>query len=136
MWYAVHETGSGRLVSIGTVLTQPLPPGLSAVPLGPAFDPSGQMWDVDQRQFVPAPVVPPVLDKRAFWQRFSATEREDILAAPTTLTGVNRRRAAAAVEYLRQLSTVDLADPEVRASVQQFESLGLLAPGRAAQALG
>ena len=53
-WYAVYETATGRLASIGSVLANPLPTGMTALPLA-AEPTSADMWDEATRTFIPRP---------------------------------------------------------------------------------
>lgn len=53
-WFLVYETATGRLVSQGTVLADPLPRGLTSVDVGTKPDDS-LMWDASARVFVSRP---------------------------------------------------------------------------------
>lgn len=53
-WFLVYETATGRLVSQGTVLADPLPRGLTSVDVGTKPDDS-LMWDEASRSMVPRP---------------------------------------------------------------------------------
>lgn len=44
-WFAVYEKATGRLVSTGTVVADPLDPGLEKAALAAAPDFSAQDWD-------------------------------------------------------------------------------------------
>lgn len=44
-WFAVYEKATGRLVSTGTIVADPLDPGLEKVALATAPDFSAQDWD-------------------------------------------------------------------------------------------
>lgn len=64
MWYAVIDTATGRLRSVGTVLPQALPDGLSAFELGETRpDLDAQMWDESTRAFMPRPPKLPPVDR-------------------------------------------------------------------------
>ena|SRR3990167_5317272 len=84
-WFAVFETLTGRLHSIGEVLADPLPVDLSTLVLAGQPDAS-QMWDQDTRQFIARP--PKVLVDRL----------QDILTNPnysefqTVWNGLNTAR--------------------------------------------
>lgn len=53
-WYAVYETATGRLKSLGTVLANPMPVEFTVQVLA-AEPASDQMWDEATRTFVPRP---------------------------------------------------------------------------------
>ena len=55
-WFAVYEIATGRLRSVGTVITDPLAPGLAKKDLGPTLPPDSEMWDEATKGFVPRPV--------------------------------------------------------------------------------
>ena len=54
VWYALYETINGKLVSVGTVIADPLPTGLTSISL-PDKPADNQMWDEVTRAFVPRP---------------------------------------------------------------------------------
>ena len=54
-WYAVYEAATGRLVSEGTVVANPLPPGL-VLKIVPKPDDSA-MWNQSSLDFVPRPAI-------------------------------------------------------------------------------
>jgi hypothetical protein len=60
-WYAVYEERTGRLVSIGTVLPDTLPPGLTSKEIA-AQPRDDQMWDEVVQDLVDRP--PPVVGDR------------------------------------------------------------------------
>ncbi|KKK57792.1 hypothetical protein LCGC14_3050920 [marine sediment metagenome] len=55
-WFALYETATGRLTSVGTVVTDPLPPGLTKKNLGANRPPDTEMWDEVTKEFIPRPV--------------------------------------------------------------------------------
>ena len=55
-WFAIHEIATGRLVSVGTVIADPLPPGLISKSLGPNRPSDSKMWDEATLTFVARPV--------------------------------------------------------------------------------
>ena len=54
-WFAVHETATGRLVSVATIVADPLPPGLAKKNLGENRPPDNDEWDETTTSFVPSP---------------------------------------------------------------------------------
>ena len=135
-WFAIFENATGKLVSEGTVVADDAiltAKGLAKKAL--TFDPrvNTKRWNEATRDYDDVPAPKPVLEKSEFWQRFTDAEREAVLAAPTdtVLTQAQRNKAAAGIEYLRQLRAVDLGDDVVVRAVNGMETLGLIAVGRA-----
>jgi hypothetical protein len=105
-WYAVYVTATGRLVSVGQTVAEPLPDHLQAVTLaGPPAD--GEMWDATTKAFVARP--PKVLvdrlqdiithpdyadDLQLLWSSLNATQRTRLRNALIRLLGPQRWRAA------------------------------------------
>jgi hypothetical protein len=98
---AVVEDATGRLLSLGTVVTEKLPPGV--VVLTVAEPAQGQMWDATQRAFVPRPVKVLVDrlddlaandDFRAVWQTLNLTQRAAMRRALIWVLGGRRFRSA------------------------------------------
>lgn len=54
-WEAIVNEATGRLVSVGTVIADPLPAGLVSISL-PSRPPDVDMWDEATRGFIPRPV--------------------------------------------------------------------------------
>lgn len=109
-WYAVVDDGSGRLVSVGTVLADPMPKGLAVLDCGEKRpDGRGIGWDEESRRFVPLP--PPETDDllddaladadlAPVLTRVSIAEQETLKTIlrryiPTGLTEYNRSEASA-----------------------------------------
>jgi hypothetical protein len=99
---------------------------------------------IDDRPQPPVEAAPPdtrVITKLAFLRRLTVDEEVDLeLASLDVPTGqpAARRTAARVRVATRRLSTaqfIDLDDPEVVGTLQQFEAAGLLAAGRAAAIL-
>lgn len=61
-WYAIYQTADGTLVSLATVVADPLPAGLTkkaiAEPPGAGFQ-----WNPTLLDWEPAPVPPPDVDR-------------------------------------------------------------------------
>lgn len=93
---------------------------------------AGPGWLYDGATFAaPAPLpVENVISKVQYLKRFTQAERIAIREAAKTSAVVNDY-----VQLLDAASDVDLADPDTVAGVQQLESAGLLAAGRAVEVL-
>ena len=75
------------------------------------------------------------LPLRAFLQRFTAAEREQLQELLLNGTAVQKRKLGAFKDYLMMTGDVELNDDYIIASVNTMESAGVLAAGRAAQIL-
>ena len=102
-YYAIYETATGRLVSLGDVLAQPLPQNLTAVDIGTAVDLRAQMWDEGTRTFIarPAKVLVDRLDDlraqpgmAAFWNSLTGAQKTVLANALIKVFGKLRYRAA------------------------------------------
>lgn len=130
-WFAVYETSTGALVSVGTVVADPLPAGLSSVSLG-LTRPSG-VWNPATHAFDPAPITKGTISRRDFWRRFTLAEREALHNVRLTGTAARKNKIEAFLDYISD--GVDLDDAAVVSVVQAMETFGILAAGRAAQIL-
>ena len=129
-WFAVYETATGRLISIGEVVASPLPAGLTAVDVG--LTPPSGVWNSVTHAFDPAPVLKAVLAARDFWQRFTPAEREALWDMRANGTATQKKKLGAFQDYITSSGTVDLNDAYIQASVNLMESAGVIAAGRAA----
>lgn len=62
-WYALVRDSDGELVSIGTVLANPLPAGIVALALPGEPSYSTTIWDAGTRTFITRPLPPPMSDR-------------------------------------------------------------------------
>lgn len=74
MWKAIYLTVSGDLVSLGTVVANPLPEGLSVVDVGPER-PEGA-WNPLTHGFDAVATVPHQISRLQFRELFAASKRE------------------------------------------------------------
>lgn len=79
------------------------------------------------KKSVPTPFV--------FWQRFTSTEREAIENLYATGTQAVKNAIGAFKQYISIASGVDCNDAYVQAKINQLETIGVIAAGRAAQIL-
>jgi len=75
------------------------------------------------------------LTRSAFWQRFTATERESLQDLVATGTQSQKNKLNAFRDYVLNSDAVDLTDPYIVASVTLMEQAGVLTAGRAAAVL-
>jgi len=103
-WYAVHDAVSGRLISVGQVVADPMP--LDRVALLLLDRPADtQVWDEALRQFVARPAKVPVdrlqdlvtnpdyAEFKTAYDALSAANRQRLIDALTRLLGHERYRA-------------------------------------------
>jgi hypothetical protein len=74
-WHLLYNTATGESVSIGTVIADPLPEGITALPLtdaeGEGLQNGSLIWDAASRTLIPTPP-PAVTAEQAVSQYFSA----------------------------------------------------------------
>ena len=61
-WFAVYRESDGCLLSLGTVITDPLRPGIAKLNLGPTR-PEGGIWNTSTLTFDPTPPPLPDVDR-------------------------------------------------------------------------
>lgn len=132
-WFAIWKTSDGELVSVGTVVSSPLPSGLSSTELGES-PPSG-VWNSSTHVFDAAAVLKPVLRLRDFQQRFTQAEREALWDVQQNGTATQKKKLGAFRQYLTDAGEADLNDAYIVSSVNLMETAGVIAAGRAAQVL-
>jgi hypothetical protein len=70
-WHLLYNTESGQSVSIGTVISDPLPAGITALPLtdvqGEGMQNGSLIWDAATRTLIPTP--PPAVTAEAWVER-------------------------------------------------------------------
>jgi len=128
MWYAIHDA-AGKLVSTGTVIADPLPAGLTAVPVGET-QPTGD-WNPATRSFDAPKVSKPALPVIDFLRRFHMVNEE----APIRAAAATDPVIATFLGRLNVISEVRLDNAETIMGVQYLASKGLIAPGRVAEIL-
>lgn len=101
--YAIHDT-TGRLVSVGTIVADPLPKALTAVAL---TDPDGRalldgsgLWDQATRAVQPAPPPPDTTDRTAARDALTTL---DTIATTGRATDTTIRTLAAQLARLTRL---------------------------------
>jgi len=127
------------LIAGGTILAcveqdeAPTIPGVWVECTGQYVGP-GSTWNGSAFGPVPPPVYPS-LTKRAFWCRFSVTEREALQGMLATGTQGQKNKLNAFRDYVQTGMRVELTDDYIIASVTLMESVGLIAAGRASAIL-
>lgn len=129
MWYAVFHANTGQLLSVGTVVADPLPDGLASVAVGESR-PAGD-WDAQSHQFVqPTPEPPPtasLIDVGPFFDRFNGA-KWSILASIDPLV-------QAMVRDVQARAYVDLSRADVAQGVGLLVSKSLITQAEATAVL-
>lgn len=101
-WTALYDTTTGRLLSVGTVVANPLPSGTATLDMAQAPT-RADMWDETTRAFIARPAKVQIdrladisahPDFDAVWQALNATQRTKIRTAVIWLLGSRRYRNA------------------------------------------
>lgn len=127
-WFAIYNAATGALVSVGTVVADPLPANLASVAVG-VVTPTG-IWNVTTRVFDAAPIIKPAIAPIDFLRRFTFAEEVAIRTAAKTDVGIEvflgRLNATVAV-HLGEADTIN--------GVNYLLAKSLLTPARAAEIL-
>ena len=128
MWYAVYETLTGRLVSVGSSVGPDLASrGLESKEYPSRPDQDG-VWNEATLDFDPRPVSFGEISTTDFMLRFTEAERK----------AVRDSLADKAVDFREMLqlsNTVNLDSVYIQASLTAMEAGGMIAAGRAAEVL-
>lgn len=124
-FYAVYRDDDLELVSVGSVLADPLPAGLTAKP----FDtmPVG-MWDKTTLDFVPAAQGAKTYTPLEFLRRFTMQERAAIRSSSDAIV-------QDFMYLLDRASEVVTDDPDTINGLSYLVSLGLMTDARATEVL-
>lgn len=126
MWYAIHETATGRLVSVGSVLGT-VPEGHSLQEYQERPDQDAD-WDRSALTFVPRAQVAAVIPTVDFLRRFTVQERVAIRTSPDPVVHDFR--------HLLDLSErVNMAHPDTSNGIGYLVHVGLLTPERGQEIL-
>jgi hypothetical protein len=122
-WHLLYNTATGASVSIGTVIADPLPAGITALPLtdeqGEGLQNGALKWDEETRTLIPTP--PPAMSA-ADWvdaQGFSGNRTTTMLYLKLQLDaagGKTSPKLAAVQAWLDALIVAGVTQPEERRS--------------------
>jgi hypothetical protein len=127
MWLAVYKQATGELVSLGTVVADPLPAGMASKDVG-ASRPSGA-WNAATLAFE-AVVTPMTWTGYAFLKRLTLAER----AAARELAKTDPI-AADFMHLLDRSGEVQQNNPDVLAGLNYLVSQGRMVAGRPSEIL-
>jgi hypothetical protein len=121
-WHLLYNTESGQSVSIGTVIADPLPAGITALPLtdakGEGLQNGSLIWDTATRTLIPTPPPAVTAEEHLRSVGLAGDRQPTLLYLRQSLTAAGKTCAELdAVEaYLQQILTMFAANPAPQAS--------------------
>jgi hypothetical protein len=119
-WHLLYNTESGQSVSIGTVIADPLPAGITALPLtdeqGEGLQNGSLIWDAATRTLIPTPPPTQTAEEHLESVGLGGSRQPTLLYLRQSLTAAGKTCAELdAVEaYLQQILTMFAANPAPR----------------------
>jgi hypothetical protein len=121
-WHLLYNSTTGESVSIGTVIADPLPAGITALPLtdeqGEGLQNGSLIWDAATRTLIPTP--PPAVTAEEHLRSVGlAGDRQPTLLylrQSLTAAGKTSPELDAVEAYLQQILTMFAANPAPQAS--------------------
>jgi hypothetical protein len=121
-WHLLYNTTTGESVSIGTVIADPLPAGITALPLtdaeGEGMQNGSVIWDAASRTLIPTPPPAVTAEEHLRSVGLAGDRQPTLLYLRQSLTAAGKTCAELdAVEaYLQQILTMFAANPAPQAS--------------------
>jgi len=119
-WHLLYNTTTGESVSIGTVVADPLPAGITALPLtdaeGEGLQNGSLKWDAATRTLIPTPPPTQTAEEHLRSVGLAGDRQPTLLYLRQSLAAAGKTCAALdAVEaYLQQVLTMFAANPAPR----------------------
>jgi hypothetical protein len=119
-WHLLYNTTTGQSVSIGTVIADPLPEGITALPLtdeqGEGLQNGNLVWDAASRTLIPTPPPAVTAEEHLRSVGLAGDRQPTLLYLRQSLTAAGKTCAELdAVEaYLQQILTMFAANPAPR----------------------
>jgi hypothetical protein len=119
-WHLLYNTTTGQSVSIGTVIADPLPAGITALPLtdeqGEGLQNGSLIWDAATRSLIATPPPAVTAEEHLRSVGLAGDRQPTLLYLRQSLTAAGKTSAELdAVEaYLQQILTMFAADPSPR----------------------
>jgi hypothetical protein len=119
-WHLLYNTTTGESVSIGTVIADPLPSGITALPLtdaeGEGLQNGSLIWDAATRTLIPTPPPSVTAEEHLRSVGLAGDRQPTLLYLRQSLTAAGKTCAELdAVEaYLQQILTMFAANPAPR----------------------
>ena len=121
-WHLLYNSTTGESVSIGTVIADPLPEGITALPLtdeqGEGLQNGSLIWDAATRTLIPTPPPAVTAEEHLKSVGLGGERQPTLLYLRQSLTAAGKTCAELdAVEaYLQQILTMFAANPAPQAS--------------------
>ena len=119
-WHLLYNTTTGESVSIGTVIADPLPAGITALPLtdaeGEGLQNGSLKWDAATRTLIPTPPPTQTAEEHLKSVGLGGERQPTLLYLRQSLTAAGKTCAEldAVEQYLQQILTMFAADPSPR----------------------
>jgi hypothetical protein len=115
-WHLLYNTESGQSVSIGTVIADPLPEGITALPLtdeqGEGLQNGSLIWDAATRTLIPTP--PPSMLAEEFLESVGLGGNRQPTLLYLRQAGAVSAKLDATEQYLNTILAMFAADPAPR----------------------
>jgi hypothetical protein len=119
-WHLLYNTTTGQSVSIGTVIADPLPAGITALPLtdeqGEGLQNGSLIWDAASRTLIPTP--PPAMLAEEFLESvgLGGNRQPTLLYLRQSLAAAGQQSPEldAIEQYLQQILAMFAANPAPR----------------------
>jgi len=124
-WHLLYNTTTGQSVSIGTVIADPLPEGITALPLtdaeGEGLQNGTLQWDAASRTLIPTPPPTVTAEEHLRSVGLAGDRQPTLLYLRQSLAAAGKTCAELdAVEaYLQQILAIFAADPSPRSDWPQ-----------------
>ena len=119
-WHLLYNTTTGQSVSIGTVIADPLPEGITALPLtdaeGEGLQNGSLIWDAASRTLIPTPPPAVTAEEHLRSVGLGGDRQPTLLYLRQSLTATGKTCAEldAVEQYLQQILTMFAANPAPR----------------------
>jgi hypothetical protein len=119
-WHILYNNTTGQSVSIGTVIADPLPAGITALPLtdaeGEGLQNGTLIWDAASRTLIPTPPPSVTAEEHLESVGLGGNRQPTLLYLRQSLTAAGKTCAEldAVEQYLQQILTMFAADPSPR----------------------
>ena len=119
-WNILYNTASGQSVSIGTVIANPLPAGITALPLtdeqGEGLQNGSLIWDAATRTLIPTPPPSVTAEEHLESVGLGGSRQPTLLYLRQSLTAAGKTSPEldAIEQYLQQILTMFAANPAPR----------------------
>jgi hypothetical protein len=119
-WNILYNTVTGQSVSIGTVIADPLPEGITALPLtdeqGEGLQNGSLIWDAATRTLIPTPPPSVTAEEHLESVGLGGSRQPTLLYLRQSLTAAGKTSPEldAIEQYLQQILTMFAANPAPR----------------------